>query len=65
MSENDIQILRGAREIARFVYGDSAKRGAVYAAASRGRLPVFRNGAQLCMRKDRFIEWSQEQESAA
>ncbi len=52
-------ILRGADDIAAFL--GLAPR-AIYHAASRAKLPVFRIGAVICARKSTLMAWISEQE---
>lgn len=56
-------ILRGAEEIAQFLFGDETERRKVYHVAASGGLPTFRLGSILCARKSRLIEWIAEQEA--
>jgi hypothetical protein len=56
-------LLRGAEEIAEFIFGDSRQRRKVYHAAATSRLPTFRLGAMLCARKSTLLRWIAEQES--
>ena len=58
-------LLRGADEIAGFMFGDPAERRKIYHLAENSRLPVFRLGALLCARKSTLLTWIEEQESAA
>lgn len=55
-------ILRGAEDIAEFLYGDRRQRRRVYHVASTSRLPCFRLGAILCARKSKLLEWIKAQE---
>ncbi|WP_375456607.1 hypothetical protein [uncultured Methylobacterium sp.] len=41
-------LLRGAEEIAEFLYGARSRRRSVYHLAETSQLPVFRLGSQLC-----------------
>lgn len=50
-------ILRGASQIAAFLFGSSNHKRKVYYLAERDFLPVFRVGAILCARKSTLIEW--------
>ena len=56
-------MLRGADEIAAFIYGDRARRRKVYYLAECSRLPVFRLGSVLCARKTVLLRWIEGQES--
>lgn len=55
-------ILRGAEEIAEFIFGAREYRRKIYYLAECTRLPVFRLGAVLCMRKSVLLDWIAEQE---
>lgn len=57
-------ILRGADEIAEFVYGDRRHRRKVYNLVRANRLPYFRLGATLCARKTVLLQWICTQENA-
>jgi hypothetical protein len=56
-------ILRGADEIAEFIFGDRGSRRKVYYLAECSRLPVFRLGSMLCIRKSVLLQWISGQES--
>lgn len=56
-------LLRGAEEIAEFIFGDPRQRRKVYHAAATSRLPTFRLGSMLCARKSTLLRWIAEQES--
>lgn len=56
-------LLRGADQIAEFLFGSSAERRQVYYLAEKTRLPVFRMGkGTLCARKSTLIAWVEQQE---
>jgi hypothetical protein len=55
-------LLRGADEIAEFVFGDPQQRRSIYHLAATSRLPVFRLGSLLCARRSTLLEWIAEQE---
>jgi hypothetical protein len=55
-------ILRGAEQIAAYVYGHPRDRRKVYHLAETSRFPVFRLGSVLCARKSRIKDWIAEQE---
>jgi hypothetical protein len=55
-------ILRGADEIAAFIYGERGSRRKVYYLAECSRLPVFRLGSVLCARKSVLLKWIAGQE---
>jgi hypothetical protein len=56
-------ILRGADEIAAFIFGERGGRRKVYYLAECSRLPVFRLGSVLCARKSVLLKWISGQES--
>jgi hypothetical protein len=58
-------ILRGADQIAAFVFGNPGERRKIYHLAEKSRLPVFRLGSVLCARKSTILGWVAEQESRA
>ena len=57
-------LLRGADEVARFVFGSPKHRRKIYyyATDAKTRMPVFRIGAVICARKSTLIEWIEQQE---
>ena len=71
MSEPDTEfsddLLRGADEIAVFLFGAKASRRKVYYLAKYTRVPLFRLGAVLCARRSVLMNWVevQERKSAA
>jgi hypothetical protein len=50
-------VLRGAGEIAEFVFGAKNRKRKVYYLAARDILPVFRVGSMLCARKSTLTDW--------
>jgi hypothetical protein len=58
-------LLRGADEIAEFIFGDRENRRKVYYLAECCRLPVFRLGSMLCARRSVLLNWIAGQESRA
>lgn len=56
-------LLRGADEIATFIFGERGSRRKVYYLAETSHLPVFRLGAVLCARKSVLLRWISGQES--
>jgi hypothetical protein len=56
-------ILRGADQIAEFIFGERGSRRKVYYLAECSRLPVFRLGSVLCARKSVLLKWISGQES--
>lgn len=58
-------LLRGADEIAAFMFGSARHRRKVYyltGEASRG-LPHFKMGSLICARKSTLLRWISEQEA--
>jgi hypothetical protein len=55
-------LLRGADEIAAFIFGDRGSRRKVYYLAECSRLPVFRLGSVLCARRSVLLNWIAGQE---
>jgi hypothetical protein len=55
-------LLRGADEIADFLFGDARQRRKVYHLAETSRIPVFRLGSKLCARPTVLIAWIASQE---
>jgi|HubBroStandDraft_6_1064221.scaffolds.fasta_scaffold169552_1 hypothetical protein len=61
-------LLRGASEIAEFVFGDAEDRRRVYHLAvevkAEQRMPVFRLGNVICARRSTLLRWIAEQEAS-
>ena len=59
-------LLRGAAEIAEFIFGNPRHRRAVYHLAvevkPESRMPVFRLGSFICARRSTLLRWIAEQE---
>ncbi|MGE3743602.1 MAG: hypothetical protein AB7I59_29355 [Geminicoccaceae bacterium] len=57
-------LLRGADEIAEFVFGSKQHRRKVYylTGDARTRMPHFRIGSVLCARKSTLLTWIERQE---
>jgi hypothetical protein len=55
-------LLRGADQIADFLFGDTTQRRQVYYLAETSRLPVFRLGTKLCARRSVLMAWIASQE---
>lgn len=60
-------LLRGAEEIAHFLYGDRKHRRKVYYNASGATvgMPVFRIGSVICARKSKLLAWIELQENVS
>ena len=55
-------LLRGADQIADFLFDDAGERRKVYHLAETSRLPVFRLGSKLCARRSVLMSWIASQE---
>jgi hypothetical protein len=63
-SEFAKDLLRGAEEIAQFLFGgsDPKLRRQVYHLAATSNLPTFRLGSMICARKSVLLKWVRDQE---
>ena len=63
-AENDFaaDMLRGADEIAGFLFGDAVHRRKVYHLASTSNLPHFKLGSMICARKSALLNGIKNQE---
>jgi hypothetical protein len=55
-------LLRGAEEIAEFLFGDQKLRRQVYHLAATTKLPTFKLGSMICARKSVLLKWIENQE---
>jgi len=55
-------ILRGAEEIALYLFGDRKQRRKVYHLVATSRLPVFKLGSMICARRSVLRKWVEQQE---
>ena len=55
-------LLRGADEIALWLYGDRGQRRKVYHLAATSKLPHSKIGSMICSRKSVLLEWIKKQE---
>lgn len=66
MTEQDTpfaeDMLRGADEIAAFLFGSGSERRKVYHLAAPSNLPIFKLGSMLCARKTVLMAWIEAQE---
>lgn len=64
-TDNDLatDILRGADELAEFLFGNRNQRRKVYHLTATSTLPVFKLGSMICARKSVLVKWITEQES--
>ena len=66
MNDNDPDfaedLLRGADEIAKFLFDDPNMRRKVYHLVATSNLPVFKLGSMICARKSVLLEWVRRQE---
>lgn len=56
-------LLRGAAEIAEFLFGDRKHRRKVFYLAERSKLPIFRLRSQLYARKSSLLKFIEDQEN--
>jgi hypothetical protein len=57
-------LLEGAEEIARFMFGSPDKRRRIYHLAASSDLPLFRLGEVICGRRSTLLAWIAEQEKS-
>jgi hypothetical protein len=57
-------LLRGARQISHFIFGEAKHGSKIYYLARNSRLPVFRMGGMLCARRSILMAWIASQEGA-
>ena len=55
-------MLRGAEEIADFLFGRRDERRKVYHLAATSRLPTFKLGSMICARRSTLMQWVEDQE---
>jgi hypothetical protein len=55
-------LLRGADDIAEFLFGDGKQRRRVYHLVATSNLPVFKLGSMICARKSVLLKWVGDQE---
>jgi hypothetical protein len=55
-------LLRGAKEIAQFLFGSNEHRRKVFHLVATSNIPVFKLGAMICARKSILREWIEAQE---
>jgi hypothetical protein len=55
-------MLRGADEIAQFLFGGPEQRRKVYHLVATSNLPVFKLGSMICARRSILLGWITEQE---
>jgi hypothetical protein len=58
-------LLCGADQIAKFLFGASGSRRRVYYLAASSRIPVFRLGTKLCARRSVLLQYIAAQENRA
>lgn len=58
-------LLRGADQIAEFMFGTPTERRKIYHLAETSKIPVFRLGALLCARRSTLLTWIEAQERRA
>ena len=57
-------LLRGADEIAAFLFGDKSYRRRVFHLVATSKIPVFRIGSMICARKSTLMAWIAGQEGS-
>jgi hypothetical protein len=55
-------LLRGASEIAEYLFGDGRLRRKVYHLVATSNVPVFKLGSIICARKSILLNWIEDQE---
>jgi hypothetical protein len=55
-------LLKGADEIALYLFGDREQRRKIYHLVATSRLPVFKLGSVICARRSVLLKWVQDQE---
>jgi len=55
-------LLRGAEEIAEFLYGNREVRRKIYHLFATSNLPVFKLGSTICARQSVLLKWVKDQE---
>ena len=58
-------LLRGAEEIAEFIFGTKKSKRKIYHLAESSRLPLFRLGSVLCARRSTLLAYIAGQEMRA
>lgn len=56
-------LLRGAADIAEFLFGDRARRRKVFHLAATSNLPIFKLGSMLCGRRSTLLRYVADQEA--
>jgi hypothetical protein len=62
MTEFADDLLRGAGDIALFLFGDRGLRRKVYHLVATSNLPAFKLGSLVCARKSVLLKWVKDQE---
>lgn len=60
--EISTDMLRGANEIAGFLFGDPKQRRKIYHLIASSRLPTFKLGSIICARRSVLQRWIKDQE---
>jgi len=55
-------LLRGAEEIALYLYGKREERRKVYHLVKTSKIPVFKLGSMICARRSVLVKWVESQE---
>ena len=66
MAEDDTDfardLLRGADEIAAYLFGTESDRRKVYHLVATSKLPIFKLGSMICARRSVLMRWIEAQE---
>ena len=66
MSKPDLELandlLRGADEIAEFLFGSRELRRMIYHLCATSNIPVFKIGSMICATKSVLLQWIKDQE---
>lgn len=55
-------VIRGAEEIALHIYGDRGQSRKIYHLHATSRIPFFKIGSLICLRRSVFRKWIEDQE---
>ncbi len=66
MSDGEMTIagdlMRGADEIAEFLFGTKTDRRKIYHLAATSKMPFFKMGSMICARKSVLLKWFTDHE---
>jgi hypothetical protein len=63
--EPDDDLLQGAAQIAKFLFGPTGTRRQAYHLSQFTRAPLLRRGTRLCARRSVLLDWISAQENRA